>query len=151
MTKINIENFLFEARAETYAGNAGKVEAALSGTVQLEFKEGDFLYRDLYYNGKQGFVGMEGIYEGDKPVWAMSYYGHYTGITEQELDSVLRRALMEHQDTRSWKYIEAEYGEYKYICDPDIDGGIEEIGGTEMILKDEKQIYTLYYAGSSLI
>lgn len=150
MDKEKLTDFLFKARTKTYAGAGGKVEAALKDSYQLEFTEGDFLYRDVYYNGKNSFMGLEGIYYKDKLVWGMSYYGGYKGITEEEIDNILREALIDNPRTRAFEKIGAEFGEYQYENTPDLDEGIDEIGGTERVTKNGKEIYIFYYAGSLL-
>jgi len=40
---------------------------------------------------------------------------------------------------------------YKYICQPDFEGPIEELAGLETISREEKEIYKFFYAGSILV
>ncbi|MEK9209271.1 MAG: DUF5680 domain-containing protein [Patescibacteria group bacterium] len=146
--KEKLKNFLLIARTKTYAGAGGKTEPALNGSEQLEHKEGDWLYRDVYYTGNGIFMGFEVIHFQDKPVWSMCYYGNFKKMTEEEIDRVLRKALMENwQTTRLWNKVEWEFENYKYVCVPDFPGSINEIAGFERIFKDEKEIYSFYYAG----
>jgi hypothetical protein len=152
MNKEELARFLFKARENTYAGGTGKVESALKDACQLEYSEGDYLYRDVYYNGKNGFMGLEGIYYQNKLVWGMSYTGIYTGINEEEIDKILRPALLDNPETRGWTKVERDYDGYKYICIPDWEGAsIENMTGVEKIIKNEKEIYTFYYGGSILV
>jgi len=51
--KDKILQFLLKARTKTYAGAGGKVPAVLTGSEQLEYKEGDLFYRDVYYVGNR--------------------------------------------------------------------------------------------------
>ena len=140
--------FLLEARTKTYAGCGGKVEPILASSKQLEYQEGEWLYRDIYYNGSGIFMGLETVYFEGKAVWAMSYFGDYQGMTEEEVDKILRGALLANWDTtRIWKSVEWEKDGYKYSCCPDFDGSIEKMVGSEKILKNEKQIYNFFYAG----
>jgi hypothetical protein len=150
MDKGKLETFLFNARAKTYAGSAGKVMALLPGTTQLEFTEDEWLYRDVYYNGKDGFIGMEAIFYQNEAVWSMSYYGHYYGITEEEIDKYLKPSLLANVETRGRKKIYEQYDGHRYICEPDFDRGIDEIAGLETIERAGKMIYHLFYAGSLL-
>lgn len=151
MDKKELSDFLLKARAKTYAGGGGKVKSALKDSVQLEYKEKDYLYRDVYYNGKNSFMGLEGIYYNEKLVWGMSYYGTYKGITEEEVDKILRKALIDNPNTRTWEKIEKKYKNYLYECIPGWESqSIDEIAGVEKITRDGEDIYFFYYAGSTL-
>src|SRR3989344_4001651 len=111
-----LTQFLLKARTKTYAGGEGKVKPAFIGSDQLEYEEGEWFYRDIYYNGNGKFVGLEAIYYQNKPVWSMSYYGNYQGMSEEELDTILRKPLIENwQSARTWKEVEWHLGDYKYI------------------------------------
>lgn len=148
LNKKQLLQFLLKARTKTYAGGGGKVQPVFNGSTQLEHKEGDWFYRDLYYTGNEIFMGLEAIHYQGKPVWAMSYYGNYKGMTEEEIDKILRSALLANwQDTRIWKYVEWEKNGYKYICQPDFEGSIEELAGVEKISKKGKEVYKFHYAG----
>ena len=152
LNKEELLNFLLKARTKTYAGGGGKVKAVFRGSKQLEYKEGSWFYRDVYYTGNGIFVGIETIYYGTKPVFAMSYWGNFKGMTEKEIDKILRKALLENwKNTRIWKRIEWKYNNYKYICEPDFKGSIEEMAGKERIFKKGKQVYSFFYRGGLLI
>jgi hypothetical protein len=58
--------FLIRAKRRTYAGQGddATVAALLPGAKQLEWREGQLLYRDVYF-GMQRFVGQEVVYHGD--------------------------------------------------------------------------------------
>ena len=43
--------------------------------------------------------------------------------------------------------VEWEKDNFKYICEPDFEGSINEMAGMEKILKEGKQVYTFFYAG----
>ena len=146
MDKNKIEEFLLKARANTYAGNAGKVEPFLQGSHQLEFKEGGFLYRDVYNQGNSVFAGLETIYFQDKPVWSMSYYGNFKAMSEEETDKILRGALIANKDrVRIYKEVTWDKDEYSYNCAGY--GDMDELGGEEQITKNGKKVYYFYYAG----
>jgi len=150
--KEKLVGFLLRARTKTYAGGGGKVQAVLVGLKQLEYQEGGWLYRDVYYNGPGIFTGLEAVYYKEKAIWSMSYFGDYQGMTEEEVDKILRSALIANWEaTRTWKKVEWEKDGYKYTCTPDFDGSIEKMAGFEKILKNEKQIYHFSYAGGLII
>lgn len=151
MNKKELRGFIIKARLQTYAGEGGKVEAALSGSTQLEFSDGDWLYREVYYTGKNTFAGLEAVYFQRKPVFSVSYYGNWGEMTEEEIDNILRGALIANPETRLDKKVVWEKDGFMYECLPETEEGIEEVGGTERILKDGKEIYVFYYAGSKLV
>ena len=149
MDKEALLQFLLKARTKTYAGAGGKVKAVFKDSKQLEYKEGDFSYRDVYYNGNGVFAGVEVVYLKNESVFSMSYFGNYKGMGEDENDKVLRKALMENWDkTRIWEKVEWQDGEYNYTCDGN--GDWDELGGTEEIYKTGERIYWFYYAGGLL-
>lgn len=148
MNKKKLIYFLVEARVNTYAGGGGKVKPQLPGSTQLEYKEGDWLYRDIYNLGNKIFVGLETVYLSNKPVWSMSYYGDFKKMTEQEVDAILKGALIEKKETtRLWSRVEWKKGEYRYVCVPDGHESIDKISGFEEIYKGKNRVYYLYYAG----
>lgn len=150
MNKNDLEQFLYKARAKTYAGDGGKTVAALVGSSQLEFADGDWSYRDVYYTGKNNFTGLEAIYFDSKPVFSMCYYGNWGVMTEKEIDDILREALKAYPETRGNKSVNWEKNGFIYDCSPDTDS-FYEVSGSESISKNGEQIYYLYYAGSVLV
>lgn len=148
MDKKQLVTFLTEARANTYAGGSGKVKPAFPGSTQLEHQEGNWLYRDVYNMGNKIFMGLETVYFKNKPVWSMCYYGDFKSMTENEADEVLRAALIKYKDkTRLWHQVEWKDKNFRYICTPDYQKGIEEVAGLEEIYKGRQKVYYLYYAG----
>lgn len=152
MNKNELIKFLLKARTKTYAGTGGKVKPVFKDSNQLEYREGNWFYRDIYYTGKGIFTGLEAVYFQDKAVWSMPYYGNFKKMTEEEVDSVLRKALLDNWKTaRTWQKTEWQKGDYKYICEPDFEGSIEEMTGVERILKNNDEVYYFFYAGGLLV
>jgi len=152
MNKTLLTDFLLKARTETYAGNRGKVRPLLKDSKQLEYKEGKWFYRDVHYGENGIFVGIETIYFKNKTVWSMSYYGSFKKMTEKEIDSILRVALLKNWKTaRTWKRVVWKKGIYTYTCEPDFGRSIEEMGGSEYILKNKNEVYKFFYAGGILL
>lgn len=147
MDKKKLLQFLLKARTKTYAGSGSGVSPSLKGSKQLEYKEGAWLYRDVFYVGKGIFTGLEVVHYQNKPVWSMSYYGNFKKMTEEETDKILRGALVANWNTaRIWKYVEWQKGDYEYICQPDFGTSIEGFGGGETISKKGKDVYSFFYA-----
>lgn len=148
MNKTRLFEFLVQARMKTYAGGGGKVKPEFVGSYQLEYKEGEWLYRDVYNMGNGIFMGLETVYHGEKPVWSMSYFGNFRGMTEGEVDKILRGALIANKDkARLWHEVHWKKSEFTYSCIPDGKGSIDELSGSEEITKNDKRIYVFYYAG----
>ncbi len=152
MNKKKLVNFLLRARTKTYAGNGGKVKPLLKDSKQLEYKEGEWLYRDVYYGGNGIFAGIEAIYFKSKAVWSMSYYGNFKKMAEKEVDLILRTALLEKWKTaRTWRAVKWTRRNYKYVCTPDFKGSVEEMAGSERIFRNKKEVYKFFYAGGLLV
>jgi hypothetical protein len=148
MDKSKIQEFFLKARTKTYASGGGQVKSVFPKLYQLEYTEGDLLYRDIYNMGSGLFMGLETVYYKDKPVLSLSYFGNFGKITEEETDSILRKALIKNRGTtRLWYAVELKFKNYKYVCIPAASGSIDEFSGTEKIYKDGKEVYYFYYAG----
>jgi hypothetical protein len=66
-------HFLLAAKRSTYAnqGDEATVTPLWPGSKQLEFREGDFSYRDVYI-GMAYFAGQEIVMHREQPVWSMT-------------------------------------------------------------------------------
>ncbi len=152
MNKQDLTNFLFNARGKTNAKAGGQIVPAVEGTEQAEYSEGDWTYKDIYFNGKNSFAGTDAVYYQGKPVWASSYYARYTNISEEELDEILRKSIKEHPEVNAWKKIEKTVIDgYEYENIPNSENqSIERVSGIERISNNGNEIYLLYYAGGLL-
>ena len=147
MNKAKLQEFFIKARSKTYASGQGKVTPLLTGSYQYEYKEGKFLYRDIYNMGNGLFVGLETIYFEESPVLSVSYFGNFTKMSEEEVDKVLRKVLSEKADSvRLWNHVEWKSENFEYVCEGEV-GSIDEFSGTEKLLKNGEQVYYFYYAG----
>lgn len=150
MSKDRLEKFLLEARTKTYAAAIGKTEEPfLPGSVQYEYTDGDFSYRDVYYIGNGIFPGLETVFFQGMPIWSMSYFGDFSKMTEEQADKMLRRALMDlWETTRIYKDVENDYGEFVYTCSGT--GNIDKLSGREEIRTENKLLYFFEYNGGSI-
>ena len=146
--------FLVSAKQATYAGQSdlASVAPVLPGSKQLEFAEGEFLYRDIYV-GMFRFVGQEIVYASGQPVWSMSYSGGLLQGTPQAsakaVYSFLRaalRALPAEFPVRGPALLEAE--SLCYVCQHS--GSIEAFQGHELISETGLPIYELHFSGGLL-
>jgi len=146
MDKEALEAFLLKARTKTYAAAKGGVKPVLIGSKQLEYKLGDFLYRDIYFVGNGIFPGLETVYFKDQAVWSMSYFGDFRKMSEDQVDAMLRKALIDNwQGVRIYKTLEKDYGNFTYRCDGS--GSIDRLEGSEEISIKGRQVYIFYYGG----
>ncbi len=162
MTKLvsltDLTRFLVAAKRATYAAGGSQSRAAvaalLQGAHQMEYVEGDFLYRDIYF-GDDFFSGQEVVYLADDPVWSMCYAGGWTS------------ALMESDEARrvsgvlqaSLRLVPGEYpyrgplqhqqGVYAYTNKPE--GDVSRFWGTERIAREGSVLYELRYCGGRLL
>ena len=89
---------------------------------------------------------LETIYFEGKPVWSESYYGNFEKMTEEEVDKILRRALIDKaSEVRIWNTVRYEMGDYLYFNEGS--GNIDELEGSERIEKNGETVYFFYYAG----
>ena len=146
MNKKALEKFLLKARTMTYAAGTSKTKSLLPGSVQYEHLDGDLSYRDTYYIGNGIFPGIETVFYEGEPIWSMSYFGDFSGMTEKQADTMLRQALMDTwETTRIYNRVEKDHGDFRYVCEGH--GTIDELSGTEEIYVGDKKVYFFYYAG----
>src|SRR3989304_1980540 len=74
-----LHKFLREASKATYAGDGAEAEPWRKGFKELEYRDGDWYYRDSYTGFFQSW-GQEIVWYQDKPVWNSLYGG---GMVEE--------------------------------------------------------------------
>lgn len=143
--------FLIEAKHQTYAaGLAAKVESLLAGGTQLEYRAGDWFYRDIYF-GEEFFTGQEMVYYRNRPWWSMVYAG---GVKLEEpppdqIYSFLRRALLLVDAQAPFRGPDSfEEGDFRYACA--WRGTIEWFEGMEVIFHRERIVYQLTFSGGMI-
>ncbi len=140
--------FLVTAKQKTYAGGgAGRVSEAFPGSVQLEYSQGDWLYRDVYF-GSSLFAGQETVYYKNQPYWTMVYAGRADSHQAEMLaqSGVLQAALREVSEEMPYRgpqeYIQ---GDFTYQCR--VRGDVGWFAGEETIHWQGNKIYTLRFQG----
>jgi len=144
---MDLKGFIIQSRKNTYAGDAGLVSPPLiENSKQLEYKEGDHLYRDVYFPGKKNFIGMEVVYRKNKPIWAMNYFGH---TEDPKVFNFLKEALFKRAEIcRFGGGTKFDRDPYSYI---DIgQGSLSRFSGEERIFIDGDPVYTLRYQGGKI-
>lgn len=143
--------FLLKAKQSTYAaGNEAVVSPLLPGSHQLEFAQGRWLYRDVYFGG-DFFVGQETVYQEERPFWSMGYAGGLLDGVDASVDTgplydFLREALRHVGAERPFRgphvYQKGVYG-FSDIGD----GHLGNFWGIETITWREQPVYRLRYHG----
>lgn len=146
-----LAQFLVQAKIVTYASGSDEftVPPALADSHQLEYAEGNLLYRDIYYGGLH-FIGMETVFQGEEPIWGMSYYGGVLpGSIEIQLAGMppfLKAALREVPLAAPYRGPKT-FKENEYLYENEIHGDILSFNGVETISSKGKVIYRLRYCG----
>jgi hypothetical protein len=148
-------SFLLDAKRATYAGRGDDATLAplLPGSQQLEYRAGDYFYRDIYY-GMGYFVGHEVVEYRERAVWSMTYAGGVIGPPREGADAravyqFLRRALQQgsiHEPYRG----PARFSEDRFAYSNVASGDFDAFWGLEQIAYGGDTVYELRYAGGFL-
>jgi Domain of unknown function (DUF5680) len=154
-THDELIHFLLHAKHRTYAGqnDEASMTPLLPGSKQFEYREAPFFYRDIYF-GMAYFSGQEVVYHRDHPVWSLNYTGGViSDITNpaeiRRIYAFLREALRLVAYERPFRGPQMyRDGQLRYL--DATQGDITRFQGEEMILQDNKRIYSLRYSGGLL-
>jgi hypothetical protein len=150
--KNEFVQFLIKAKQNTYAAQSDEagVPPLLTGSHQLEYGQGPWFYRDVYFGGNF-FVGQETVYRNEEPVWSMGYAGGLLNgvVPAPEAEPVyafLQEALRQVGEERPFRGPHTfQQGEYAFS---DIgEGGVDAFWGVETITFRQKPVYRLRYHG----
>lgn len=145
--------FLVEAKRQTYAGlddEATVSTPAFPGSKQLEYREHELSYRDIYF-GMTYFVGQEVVCSDERAIWSMSYAGGLApGITDRAavvaVYAFLRKALLRIEADIPFRGpVLFKEGEFRYVNTPQ--GDVTEFSGVEQVLRSGAKLYALRYSG----
>ena len=156
--KINpneLAKFLVRAKKETYAGDGKELEPQRPSFRELEYKEGDWEYRDSY-SGFYFAPGQEVVRFKGEPVWTMAYSGgmlkEYHGDFEfaKTTFNFLKKALMLIKEERPFRGpLNLKEGDYEYKDESK--GDITNFKGEEVILFKGKIVFRQHYIGGLII
>lgn len=141
-----IIDFLIKAKRATYAGKGAETQSSRSGSHDLEYHEGEYMYYDTYLGGER-FAGEEALWINDLPYWGMNYIGRVTGdeFSGDFLKAALLNVPAEMPFRGPEKYTD---GQYTYECC--VEGDFEWFQGRETISFGEKEIYECCFHGGVL-
>ncbi|MDT8975128.1 DUF5680 domain-containing protein [Paenibacillus sp. chi10] len=150
-----LAHFLVDAKQRTYAAadNNTSVQPILPGSVQLEYRSGDYVYRDIYF-GSAFFAGQEIVEYKNRPIWSMVYSGG-TVVSDADTDDTrsiygfLREALR-LVDAASLFRGPSLYKREPYQYQNEFAGSLREFSGKELIFKGDHRVYELHYSGGMI-
>ncbi len=141
-----IIEFLCRAKKVTYAGKGAEVESSRPRSHDFEHSEGDLKYIDTYLGGEI-FLGEEGIWKDNAPIWAMNYKGRVLeeGFSGDFLKETLSLVNKEMPYRGPLVY---ENGDYKYHCI--VQGDFKWFKGYEEIFYNNKKVYECMFHGGTI-
>ena len=153
-----LNSFLGKAAMSTYAGGSGsKVDPENLCFVNLEFKQGDWYYKDSYTGFFQSW-GREVIWYKGKPVWTQIYGGgmvkqlqNDTAFAHRTFD-FLKKALSAGEKKEKFQPRgpkQFKYGDWKYVCR--VKGDITKFEGHEKIFFKNNIVFTHDFLGGLII
>ncbi len=154
ITDSELQRFLLKAKQSTYAaqGDDASVTPLLPDSRQLEYREGDLLYRDIYV-GMLRFAGQEVVYYEDRAIWSMSYAGgictNVDAHAAGRIYAFLRQALLDapaEMPLRGPRLLTNESMHYTCQCS----GSLDRFYGAETITSGTESLYQLYFSGGGL-
>ncbi len=151
----HLAQFLVRAKKHTYAGDGREVPPERPGFKELEYKEGDWEYRDSY----AGFYfapGQEIVRYQCIPRWAMAYSGgmrpeyHKNREFAKQTFAFLKRALLLVDESMPFRGpTHFQDGDYKYIFE--VTGDITDFNGVEHIFCNNHYVFEQSCMGGLII
>ena len=153
----DLNSFLGRAALKTYAGGGAEVDPEEAGFKELEFRDGDWYYKDSYSGFFQSW-GRETVWHEDKPVWMQIYGG---GMTEKfqtntkfahETFDFLKKALSAGEKQNQFQPRGPQSftdSDWKYACE--WTGDITRFTGHEKILFKEEIVFTHDFLGGLIL
>lgn len=148
---MDIREFLIRAKKATYAGGGEGAEKKLdNGGRELIYRDGDWEYRDIYF-GYDPFVGEEIVWQKEKAVWAMNYYGKTVSadVPAEKIYGFLKKALLKVEiDSPFRGGASFKSGDLSYVNENN--GSLNEFQGLETVFYKDKKVYELHYQGGAI-
>jgi hypothetical protein len=148
MDKKILANFLVKAKINTYASVGEEREKIISGgSKELIFEEKNLKYKDCYF-GHNPFIGEEIVWEDNKIIWGMNYYGQVISktISSVKIYEFLKEALKTIKKSEPFRGAAKHRQEhFEYINK--VHGNIKRFRGEEKIFYNNKLVYILTYQG----
>jgi len=156
MNLQELNDFLGKAALATYAGNGTRVKTEKKGFFDLEYKEGEFYYRDSFA-GYLSSHGQEIVWHKDKPVWMCSYAGGMRGSKSDDADfaydtfEFLKKAMRTGEKSTSFQPRGPKrLADDEWLYTNDFSGDITNFRGHEEIFYKDELVFVHDYFGGLL-
>jgi len=147
-----LNKFLVKAKINTYASSGEGGEKILpGGGKEFKFKERKFKYRDRYF-GFNPFIGEEIVWQNEKIVWGMNYYGEIITkiISAKDIYQFLQEALKRVSEDKPFRGPDNfKKNDFEYINK--VDGTVKKFQGEEIIFYKKQLVYKLSYHGGLVV
>ncbi|MBC2774064.1 hypothetical protein H6M51_14465 [Rhizobium sp. AQ_MP] len=145
----SLERFIIEAKAATYiSGKRPQALATRVGAKDIFYDQGALRYLDSHYGGTD-FLGQEVVWQDERPVWAMNYYGRILDPSRfdgERAGIVIKQALTAlYQEKRFLGGFTYQHSLGEYV-DQSV-GDYTSFLGVERILLADRTVYQLDYQG----
>lgn len=152
MDTKQLSKFLVEAKINTYALSSEGGEKILTDeSKEFEFEEKEFKYRDRYF-GFNPFIGEETVWQSEKVVWGMNYYGEIVSkvIPAKSIYQFLQEVLKKITEDKPFRGPDSfRKDNFEYINK--VEGTVEKFKGHEVISYKKELVYKLSYHGGLVI
>lgn len=155
MNLSDLARFLVKAKKKAYAGGGEETSSQRPGFKELEYKEGDWYYRDSY-SGFYQAPGQEVGYFQDQPVWAMAYSGgmrekfHEDESLAKKTFGFLKKCLLQVEEEEPFRG-PRKYSEGDFSYEMELEGDINDFSGKEKIFYKGKEVFHQYFIGGMII
>lgn len=150
-----LAKFLVKAKKKTYAGEGEEITPQRFGFKELEYKVGDWYYRDSY-SGFYQAPGQEVVYFQGEPVWAMAYSGgmrkEFRGDESlaKKTFGFLKECLSRVEEKEPFRGPRG-YSEGDFSYQMKIEGDINDFSGEEKIYHQGKEVFHQHFTGGAII
>jgi hypothetical protein len=155
---VNIKklaNFLVKAKKQTYADDGKEVTPQRPGFKELEYSDGDYVYRDSY-TGFFSAPGQEIVRFKGIAIWSMAYSGgmkkkfHKDAEFAEKVFTFLKKALSRVTEDIPFRGPENfKQGDFEYVNY--FEGDITNFRGYEKILFKGKEVFNQDYIGGLVV
>ena len=149
MLSTDFENFLMQAKKNTYASGMGPNASSRPGSHDLVYKRDPYLYIDTYLGGFH-FIGEEAVWHNGDNIWGMNYYGRMlTSEIPSAFSQFLKTALLLVPAEAPFRG-PAEFisSGFRYLCSST--GDLYFFEGREEIQHNGGVIYELVFHGGEI-
>src|SRR5881397_1190915 len=128
------------------SGDDGTVTPLIPGSKQLEYREGERLYRDVYV-GLTTFAGLETVDDTGAPRWAMTYAGGLVAPADFPAVYAFLREALQRGDVAAPYRGPARHAGGEWAYTNAWEGDLDRFAGAEAIERAGVVVYRLRYAG----